>query len=50
MLFIFGISSVFAFDASLSTNTTNANINSSIQLTLKLSVDQNAQVKIAKIK
>ena len=49
MLFVFAISNVFAFDASLSTNTTNANINNPIQLTLKLTIDQNAQVKIKKI-
>ncbi len=49
MLFVFAISNVFAFDASLSTNTTNVNINNPIQLTLKLTIDQNAQVKIKKI-
>ncbi len=50
MVFVFAISNVFAFDASLSTNTTNANINNPIQLTLKLTIDQNAQVKIKQIK
>jgi len=50
MLFIFAISNVFAFDASLSINTTNVNINNPIQLTLKLTIDQNVQVKIKQIK
>ena len=49
ILFIFTISWVFAFNADLSVNNNTANINNPIQLTLKLTIDQNGPVKIKKI-
>ncbi len=49
ILFIFTMSWVFAFNADLSVNSNTANINNPIQLTLKLTIDQNGPVKIKKI-